>query len=270
MRQIAHTRVQKGFTLIELMISMVLGLLVIGGILAVFLSTTQTVRVTDAMARNQENARVVFELLARDLRELAPSICQGDLIDSSINEWWHSNDAILAGYSNNFPATVAGFPLANQVNNQAVDAIKFYTAAPVLTGDAVVALNTSCYISRALGVPDNAFVNGASPQQTYNPVGWYIGCSNGQSPCNNSNDRALFYVYVNNGTSEAIPIVNNILSMKLRFLESDDLTAYKSIAQNPDWNDVVAVEIQLVFDESAYSNNNRTITHVVQLRSREV
>lgn len=266
MNRLANPQRQKGFTLIELMISMVLGLIVVGGMLAVFLSSTQTVRISDAMARNQENARVVFELLARDLRELSHPMCQSQLVDTSINQWWHQNDAILAAYTNNFPAVNAAFPHANQLNNQAVDAIKYYTASPVLTGDAVTALNRVCDISAALGV---ATIQGIAAEQTYNPVGWYIGCRNGQSPCNNSADRSLFYVYVNNGVSQAIPIVDNILSMTLNFLESD-LTGYKTIAQNPNWNDVVAVEIQLVFDESSYSNINRTITHVVQLRSREV
>ena len=79
---------QQGFSLIELMVAMVIGLVLLGGVLGIFLSTQQTNRLQQAMSNVQENGRLAVELLARDIRESGQSICAGDeqiinLLDSS-------------------------------------------------------------------------------------------------------------------------------------------------------------------------------------------
>lgn len=57
-----------GMTLIELMVSITLGLLLIAGALQLFLSSRQTYRVRETVARIQENGRVALELVARHAR----------------------------------------------------------------------------------------------------------------------------------------------------------------------------------------------------------
>lgn len=64
-----------GMTLIELMIALVLGLLVAGAASALFITNRQTYSATESIGRIQENARVAFELMARDLREAAGNAC---------------------------------------------------------------------------------------------------------------------------------------------------------------------------------------------------
>lgn len=64
-----------GFGLIELMIAMVLGLLVLGAALAVFLSNQNTYRANEGLNRMQESARVAFELMSRDIRAAGGSAC---------------------------------------------------------------------------------------------------------------------------------------------------------------------------------------------------
>lgn len=68
-------RGEQGFTLVELMISLLLGLIVVGAAGAVFRANQQTYRTTDELARIQENARVAFELLAKDIREAGGNPC---------------------------------------------------------------------------------------------------------------------------------------------------------------------------------------------------
>lgn len=58
-----------GFTLSELLISMVLGLFLVGGVLGVFLSGMETQRLNSATARMQESARFAMEVLRRDIRQ---------------------------------------------------------------------------------------------------------------------------------------------------------------------------------------------------------
>lgn len=60
--------VQVGFSIVELMISLVLGLLLMTGVIQVFLSSRQTYATNEAMARQQENGRFALEFIARSAR----------------------------------------------------------------------------------------------------------------------------------------------------------------------------------------------------------
>ena len=58
----------RGFTLIEIMVALLLGLVVLGGVAQVFISTRQAVRIQQASSRMQENGRNAIALLARYIR----------------------------------------------------------------------------------------------------------------------------------------------------------------------------------------------------------
>ncbi|MGB7931058.1 MAG: PilW family protein [Gammaproteobacteria bacterium] len=58
---------EKGFTLIELMIAVVLGLLLIAGTLAVFISTKQGYRLENGLSLMQATGRATLDLLAREV-----------------------------------------------------------------------------------------------------------------------------------------------------------------------------------------------------------
>lgn len=67
---------QKGLTLIELMIALVLGLILVAGVIQIFVANKQTYRVTEAQSRLQENARFALEVLTRDIRSAGYSGCR--------------------------------------------------------------------------------------------------------------------------------------------------------------------------------------------------
>lgn len=82
-----------GLSLIELMISLVLGLMVVGAAISVFLSNGQTYRATESLGRVQENARVAFELMANDVREAAGNPCGRNLpvanvVNNASTQWF--------------------------------------------------------------------------------------------------------------------------------------------------------------------------------------
>ena len=84
---------QHGLTLIELMVSLVLGLVLIGGVLNIFISNRETYRVTENLTRMQENARTGFDFMARDLREAGQNPCGTKLVANLIRKssaipWW--------------------------------------------------------------------------------------------------------------------------------------------------------------------------------------
>ena len=67
---------KNGFTLIELMIAMVLGLILVAGVIQIFISNKQAYHVTDAHSRLQDNARFALEVLSRDVRSAGFSGCR--------------------------------------------------------------------------------------------------------------------------------------------------------------------------------------------------
>ncbi|HEX7381430.1 MAG TPA: PilW family protein [Nevskiaceae bacterium] len=69
------THRQAGMTLIEMMIALVLGLVVVGAASAVFLSNKQAYTTNSALSEIQSNARIAYELLARDLRQAGLAGC---------------------------------------------------------------------------------------------------------------------------------------------------------------------------------------------------
>lgn len=83
-QSISVGRRQSGFSLVELMIAMVLGLLVVGAIIQLFMGSRATQMSNDALARVQENARFSLELLKGEFRDLGThGFCGGDLIITS-------------------------------------------------------------------------------------------------------------------------------------------------------------------------------------------
>ncbi len=59
---------QSGFTLIELMISSLIGLIIMGGIMNLFITTNRSAILSDALAQNQETGRFAMEYLTKFIR----------------------------------------------------------------------------------------------------------------------------------------------------------------------------------------------------------
>lgn len=62
---------QRGFSMVEVMIALIVGLVLMAGVGQIFLGSNETRRIQDARARLQENARFAIDILARDFRQAA-------------------------------------------------------------------------------------------------------------------------------------------------------------------------------------------------------
>lgn len=70
MKEFCLKNEQKGMTLIELMIAMLLGLMILTGILQLFINSKDTYRMQEEAARLQENGRFALDFITRDQRML--------------------------------------------------------------------------------------------------------------------------------------------------------------------------------------------------------
>ncbi|MDY6948372.1 MAG: prepilin-type N-terminal cleavage/methylation domain-containing protein [Pseudomonadota bacterium] len=114
----------RGFTLIELMIAMLLGLVVIGGALGVMLANRQSYRTSEGLSQIQESARTAFELLAHDVRQAGVTGCNNNgrvanvVVSTGATPWWQSWFGIR-GFDGSQADGAAGFGTAvpnNRVN----------------------------------------------------------------------------------------------------------------------------------------------------------
>lgn len=96
-------RKSSGFTLVELMVSMLLGLVVIAGVSSVFLSNQNVYRANQSLNDVQDGSRVAFEMLARNIREAGLTGCDNsgriaNIVNNSATTWWANWNSVLVGY----------------------------------------------------------------------------------------------------------------------------------------------------------------------------
>jgi type IV pilus assembly protein PilW len=124
-------RRQRGFSLVELMVALVLGLLVIGGVGGVFLSQRELYRQNENLARMQENARYAFEVMARSLREAGGNLCGAsnvaNVLKGQSTYWWANWDNAVRGFEggntthdSQFPQPVGTDPAKRVANTDAI------------------------------------------------------------------------------------------------------------------------------------------------------
>lgn len=110
---------QHGFSLVELMISLVLGLLLSAGVVSVFLSSKKAYQTQDAVSQIQENARFAEEFIARDTRMAGYSGCSNEMPTANVVQNAGANvlnfDRGIEGYDGDsgtiptlFPNALAG------------------------------------------------------------------------------------------------------------------------------------------------------------------
>lgn len=150
-------RRHRGFTLIELMIAMLLGLIVIGGVISVFLAGQQTYRANEALGDVGDSSRVAFELLSRDFRGAGLNGCDDTngrvanvLSDTTL--WYTNWNQPLQGFddASSDPALsglTSGVPVAN------TSSVRMLSAA-----------NTDAYMGSASGDPASFNISAASTQ----------------------------------------------------------------------------------------------------------
>lgn len=103
---------QSGFTLIELMIAMTLGLLLLASLVYVYTNSAQSFRAQSALTLIQNNARYAFEIMGVDIRQTGftgtSSTPTNVVVDEVDNDFWKLTDLnnSLTGYESTNPPNV--------------------------------------------------------------------------------------------------------------------------------------------------------------------
>jgi len=150
-----------GFTVIELMIAMLLGLIVVGSMLGVTLMLLQTSRTNAALSQVQSGVRLAFELMAHDIRNAGLTGCgnSNDRVTNLLMQqltqqtWWSNwNDYAFVGHagSQTDPAVSFGTATANRVSG--TDSITVLGAADTaMSVSAHDAANSTFTVSGDIG-----------------------------------------------------------------------------------------------------------------------
>jgi len=82
-----------GMSLVELMLAVLLGTLLTGTAIGIFLANRQTMTSAQGIGQIQQNMQVALELLVRDLRQAGGNPCSqhiplANIINSSTSHWW--------------------------------------------------------------------------------------------------------------------------------------------------------------------------------------
>ncbi|WP_341645047.1 PilW family protein [Thauera sp. SDU_THAU2] len=146
-------RQQYGLTLVELMIGLIVGMLVIGAVLYVFLGSRLTYKYNDTMGRLQENGRIATEMIGQDLRMTGFIGCRrlaaylragstgshGDVLVSGIEKGSDFSNAIASGVgvaADKLDLADTGFVFTQTLPDQVLDT----DSLTVLTGSAEIRL----------------------------------------------------------------------------------------------------------------------------------
>lgn len=301
MKQITYNTGSKGFSLVELMIAMLLGLILVGAATGVMLSNTQSYRATNDMAQIQDSARIGFELMARDILQ-AGSIPCGNYItvkniisDAQNNPAWYldwdgngngpakgqligyADGDTLAGLSNRVAGTEA-LTVLYADNSGAIleDANKIYNDKHSFsTGDVALICNGS--ESRIFKATINGKKITAGTDNTTtlgqfekNAVlsklksrAWYIGT-------NAQGDRSLYLAELTNSGLQLIEIASGIHDLQLEYRLNKNIAFTKTVDPSK-WPEVNVVKITLephYENQPSSSDADRSFSSIVALRNR--
>lgn len=122
----------QGLTLIELMIAMLLGLLVVGAAIGIFVSNNQTFRSTQNLGRIQETGHIAFEMMAKDIREAGANPCDvsiavANVVNGAASNWATNWDQPIRGYGN-------GSLLGSKAGTDAIHILRESDNAVTVTG----------------------------------------------------------------------------------------------------------------------------------------
>ncbi|HEY4581595.1 MAG TPA: prepilin-type N-terminal cleavage/methylation domain-containing protein [Lysobacter sp.] len=270
-----------GFSMIELMISMVLGLVVIGAAVAIFLSSQHLYRSNEGLNRMQENARVAFELMSRDIRAAGGSACSNaSVVEGAGAEVERYRDAAVTGTSDSL-RIVSGEDTAYKVVGSTSSSVTLDSAELPQAGDAfevddflLLCNARKTHIVKATSVAGMTVGFAAL-------AGGYVPTSDEYAPPSavvlarlrdvqwsvRDNGRGGSSLYVSRMGAAPEEVAEGVRDLAFTYLRAD---ANQYVAAPADWRDVTAVRISMTLQGQGQDGAvlTRSVTNVVNMRGR--
>ena len=275
--------VNRGLTLVELMVALTLGLLVIAGVGSVYLANQQIYATSQNLSQYQENIRYVFEMMTRDIRQVDGTPCRKRQVyryepQSTIVKDTHYGGGYvewsfgIEGYAGNVASVDRAFGTGAAARVTGTDAIrttsgigKVYNVTQhnatnhvfTLDGNPSGALFIVCNLNSAATfsgtvsgstITYSADLSGSygneSRVTSFSQAFWYVGC-NGLAACDTAEGRSLYRGQSNLAASGGDS--PNPMINGVRDLQFEYLTRGTTnyAATVASWNDVIAVRVTL-------------------------
>jgi type IV pilus assembly protein PilW len=129
----------RGFSLIELLVSLALGLFLMGGVISIFVSNQQSFKDNEGLARIQENTRFAFEQLSREVRDAGAIPCGvrtinnvvriGGITPTSVPWWSDWNAGTIRIHDSSVASTVVAFGTTPRARVAGTDAVTVLRAS---------------------------------------------------------------------------------------------------------------------------------------------
>ncbi len=277
----AGPRRSGGFSLIELMIALVLGVLVLGAAFVVFQSNQNSFRANEGLNRIQESARVAFEVMSQDVRSAGGSACStASVVETSGTQSDAFRDNPITGDSSQL-TVVSGEDAAYKVTASTstsitLDSTQVSDATDKFeVGDWLLLCNArKSFVVQATSVTSSAVGFAALPGG-YNPgadqhappssvvVGrlrsarWYVA----------ANGRGGNSLYVSRFGGAGEEVTDGVQSIAFSYLQQGGASYTATPA---DWSTVISVRADMVLtgrdvDGKALTRNS---SNIFSLRSR--
>lgn len=296
-----------GFSLIELMVGMLLGLLVTVAAIGIFLSNQQTYRSTEGLGRIQENLRTAYELMARDLRAAGGNACNAnsgnfaDKLTSGTSDWWGSLASsgwasVVKGFGSTSGFDVggpafgtdegarlsgsaalevlsAGSGVASVVSDGGSTFVVNASDHGLVAGDAVLVCDTNnSALFNATSVSGTTIGHPTSISFAANSTLSRLNAVRWYIAYNGNDGTSLYRARVYAGSEQREEVAENVSALALEYLV-DGASDYVDATAVSDWSAVTAVRVSITVDSPDKVGTDgkvlqRTLAHVVELRNR--
>lgn len=156
---------QHGFTLLEIMIALMLGMLLTLGIMSLFSASSQTNRVQDGLARLQENGRYAVSRIETDLRMGGGQYCSNNSgsasTGGSVATWAGRGPMVFAGDLGLFDAGVNNASVDTTGSLSSAVATTPYVLSPRYFMQGYECVSGSCTPALPSDIPSEALLPGS-------------------------------------------------------------------------------------------------------------
>lgn len=296
----------QGFSLIELMVALIIGMLMMVAAIGIFTSNKQAYRAVEGVSRVQENARAAFELLSQDLRLAGGNACArgvpvANVLTNAGTAWWSNWEQGLRGHQNADGDDVVDILSAAErsstaYTDEATGNIVMNTNQGGIAADDIVVIcdyaqaavfqvssiggaggtqiglqKGGLNITGGLGLPVLDTASGTPKTFGANSQVARLDAARWFVADNGRGGRSLYRTRMSRGVQQAPEeVVEGLDRLQLRYLQGG---SYVDAGSVTDWTTVTSVRVEMSFADAArVGPNGETVTgsfvNTVSLRNR--